>query len=152
MGDLRNLSSEERAILHREKMGNSNSSSNNNSAGVVGAIGNVVGSVINAPVRLLGFGSRNTASTDNPYVDARAPRTLCEQTLPSTESIPVSEGDFGTRTGRLTESAKRNARVPNNDDNDEFFDAPLSSQTDLESHHAGVDEDVKAVWRRFNLK
>jgi len=152
MGDLRNLSSEERAILHREKMGNSNSSSNNNSAGVVGAIGNVVGSVITAPVRLLGFGSRNTASTDNPYVDARAPRTLCEQTLPSTESIPVSEGDFGTRTGRLTESAKRNARVPNNDDNDEFFDAPLSSQTDLESHHAGVDEDVKAVWRRFNLK
>jgi hypothetical protein len=152
MGDLRNLSSEERAILHREKMGNSNSSSNNNSAGVVGAIGNVVGSVINAPVRLLGFGSRNTASTDNPYVDARAPRTLREQTLPSTESIPVSEGDFGTRTGRLTESAKRNARVPDNDDNDEFFDAPLSSQTDLESHHAGVDEDVKAVWRRFNLK
>ena len=153
MGDLRNLSSEERAILHRETMGNSNiSSSNNNSAGVVGAIGNVVGSVINAPVRLLGFGSRNTASTDNPYVNARAPRTLREQTLPSTESIPVSEGDFGTRTGRLTESAKRNARVPNNDDNDEFFDAPLSSQTDLESHHAGVDEDVKAVWRRFNLK
>jgi len=154
MGDLRNLSSEERAILHREKMGSNNNNNNSHNTAERGLIGGLVGSVISAPFRMLGFGG-SSAGGHNPYSNAQ-PRTLREQTLPTTDAPPVTEGDFGTRTGRLTESAKRNNRIGNNgNENDEFFDAPLSSQTDLESHHAGVDEsggDIKAVWKRFNLK
>ena len=154
MGDLRNLSSEERAILHREKMSSNNNNNNSHNTAERGLIGSLVGSVISAPFRMLGFGG-SSAGGHNPYLDAQ-PRTLREQTLPTTDTPPVTEGDFGTRTGRLTESAKRNNRIGNNgNENDEFFDAPLSSQTDLESHHAGVDEsggDIKAVWKRFNLK
>ena len=154
MGDLRNLSSEERAILHREKMGSNNNNNNSHNTAERGLIGSLVGSVISAPFRMLGFGG-SSAGGHNPYLDAQ-PRTLREQTLPTTDAPPVTEGDFGTRTGRLTESAKRNNRIGNNgNEKDEFFDAPLSSQTDLESHHAGVDEsggDIKAVWKRFNLK
>lgn len=154
MGDLRNLSSEERAILHRERMGSNNNNNSRNTA-EGGIIGSLVGSVISAPFRMLGFGG-SSAGGNNPYSNAQ-PRTLREQTLPTTDAPPVTEGDFGTRTGRLTENAKRNTRVlgGNGNENDEFFDAPLSSQTDLESHHAGVDEsggDIKAVWKRFNLK
>lgn len=154
MGDLRNLSSEERAILHREKMSSNNNNNNSHNTAERGLIGSLVGSVISAPFRMLGFGG-SSAGGHNPYLDAQ-PRTRREQTLPTTDAPPVTEGDFGTRTGRLTESAKRNNRIGNNGNkNDEFFDAPLSSQTDLESHHAGVDEsggDIKAVWKRFNLK
>ena len=134
LSDLRNLSSEKRARLHREKTGSRTVSS-------------VIGSVISAPFRLLGFrDDGGSQGNNNSYVNTRSPRTLREQTLPTTES-PVSEGDFGTRTGRLTENAKRNNRSANDDN-----DAPLSSQTDLESHDAGMDADragMRAVWRKF---
>ena len=146
LSDLRNLSSEERARLHREKTG-----SRTAEGGGADIISSVVGSVISAPFRLLGFGDDGgSQGNNNSYVNTRPPRTLREQTLPTTES-PVSEGDSGTRTGRLTENAKRNNRTAN-DDNDEFFDAPLSSQTDLESHDAGVDAvraSMRTVWRKF---
>ena len=135
-------------------MCSNNNNNNSHNTAERGLIGSLVGSVISAPFRMLGFGG-SSAGGHNPYSNAQ-PRTLREQTLPTTDAPPVTEGDFGTRTGRLTESAKRNNRIGNNgNENDEFFDAPLSSQTDLESHHAGVDEsggDIKAVWKRFNLK
>ena len=135
-------------------MSSNNNNNNSHNTAERGLIGSLVGSVISAPFRMLGFGG-SSAGGHNPYSNAQ-PRTLREQTLPTTDAPPVTEGDFGTRTGRLTESAKRNNRIGNNgNENDEFFDAPLSSQTDLESNHAGVDEsggDIKAVWKRFNLK